>query len=88
MPNYFQICYFLIFLFEFLLTAFPLEIVENFLEKLGGKVDFFAGFRKIGDMVLKNFEGKYKAVKATCMALKIRQGSGHKWRYVHEKYDD
>ena len=64
------------------------RICINFSVILGYKVHFSAGFQKIGNMALKNFEGKYKAVKATCVALKIGQGSGHKWRYVHEKYDE
>ena len=85
------------FLFK---TSSLIVLPKNGIQKY--KVHFSAGFRKIGDMalrrlcmalrqlcmVLKTFEGKYKAVKATCMALKIGQGSGHKERYVHEKYDD
>ena len=59
------------------------------------KVHFSSGFRGIRDMALsrlcmalKNFQEKIKAAKPSRMALTIGQCSGHKWRYVHERYGD
>ena len=37
-------------------------------------------------MALENFQEKNKAAKPLRMALKMDQGGGHKWRYVHERY--